>query len=58
MKQYTVNVHCDAIVVVAVEADSEQEALELAKYEFQDVPLETAFINDIECCVTDIQELD
>lgn len=57
MKRYTVNVHYDAVVTVEVEADSEEKALKLAPIAAEDISLETADIGDIECCITDEEEI-
>lgn len=57
MKRYTVNVHYDAVVTVEVEAESEEQALKLAPGAAEDISLETADVVDINCCVTDEEEI-
>lgn len=57
MKRYTINVHYDAVVTVEVVAPSEELALQLAPYKAEDISLETAEIGDINCCVTDVEDL-
>lgn len=57
MKEFTVNVHYDAVVTVVVRAESESEALDQAPIEAENISLENADVVDINCCVTHIQEL-
>lgn len=57
MKRYTINVHYDAVVTVEVEAPSEELALQLAPYKAEDISLETADIANINCCVTDEEDI-
>ena len=57
MKRYTINVHYDAMVTVVVDAPSEEAALQLAPYKAEDISLEDAEIGDINCCVTDVEDL-
>lgn len=58
MKQrYTVNVHYDAVVTVDVIANSEEEAVQKALYKAEDISLEDAEVFDINCCVTNIEDL-
>ena len=57
MKRYTVNVHYDAVVTVVVYAESEEQALRLAPDAAETISLDTADIDDINCCVTDEEEL-
>lgn len=56
-KKYTVNVHYDAVVTVDVIAESEEEALQKAPLEAESISLEDAEIFDINCCVTNIEEI-
>ena len=53
MKRYTINVHYDAMVTVVVDAPTE----EAAPYKAEDISLETAEIGDINCCVTDVEDI-
>lgn len=57
MKRYTVNVHYDAVVTVQVNAESEEEALELAPIEAETISLEEASIADIDPCIIDVEEI-
>ena len=57
MKRYTVNIHYDAIVTVVVDAPTEEAALQLAPYKAEDISLETADRSDINCCITDVEEI-
>lgn len=57
MKRYTINVHYDAVVTVEVEAPSEELALQLAPYKAESISLEDVEIGDINCCVTDVEDL-
>ena len=58
MKRYTVNVHYDVIITVEVEADSEQQAIELAENRAEDIPLTCADNVELtESCVTNIEEM-
>lgn len=57
MKRYTVNVHYDVIVSVVVEAETEEQALDLAPYAAENISLETGEVGDINCCVTDVEDL-
>lgn len=57
MKRYTINVHYDAIVPVVVYADSEEQALKLAPGAAETISLDTADIGDINCCITDTEEI-
>ena len=57
MKRYTVNVHYDVIITVEVEADNEQQAIELAESRAEDIPLTSADNMELtESCVTNIIE--
>lgn len=56
MKRYTVNVHYDAVVTVEVNAETEEQALELAPLKAEQVSLEDAEVVGIQSCVTDITE--
>ena len=40
-----------------VEAESEEQALDLAPYEAENISLETGEVGDINCCVTDVEDL-
>ena len=42
MKRYTVNVHYDAVVTVVVEAEDEEQALDLAPTAAESISLEDA----------------
>lgn len=57
MKRYTVNVYYDVMVSVVVEAESEEQALDIAPFAAETISLETADIGDINCCVTDVKDL-
>lgn len=57
MKRYTINVHYDAIVPVVVYAESEEQALRLAPGAAETISLDTADIGDINCCITDTEEI-
>lgn len=57
MKRYTINVHYNAVVTVIVDAPSEEAALQLAPYKAEGISLETADIVDINCCVTDEEDI-
>lgn len=57
MKRYTVNVHFDAVISVVVEAESEEQALDLAPYEAENISLETADVVAINCCVTNEEDI-
>lgn len=57
MKRYTVNVHYDAVVTVVVEAEDEEQALDLAPTAAESISLEDAEVVDINSCVTDIDEI-
>lgn len=57
MKRYTVNVHYDAVVTVVVYAESKEQALRLAPGAAETISLDTADIDDINCCVTDEEEV-
>ena len=58
MKKFTVNVHYDVCLTVEVEAENEQEALELAEKEAA-----MCSLNDSTCesiigkCITDVEEI-
>ena len=57
MKKYTINVHYDMVVSVAVEAESKEEATRLAY-----VKAGNALPDEMECmginsCITDIEKL-
>lgn len=57
MKRYTVNVHYDVIITVEVEADNEQQAIDLAEKRAEDIPLTSADNVELtESCVTNIEE--
>ena len=56
MKRYTVNVHYDAVVTVVVEAEDEEQALDLAPTAAESISLEDAEVVDINSCVTEIEE--
>lgn len=57
MKRYTVNVHYDVIITVEVEADNEQQAIEIAENRAEDIPLTSADNVELtESCVTNIIE--
>lgn len=56
-KKFTVNVHYDAVVTVEVNADSEEKALEMAPFAAESISLEDAEVVDINCCVTNIEEI-
>ena len=57
MKRYTVNVHYDAVVTVEVEAESEDEALELAPQKAEEISLEEAEVVDINSCITNEEDI-
>lgn len=57
MKRYTINVHYDAIVPVVVYAESEEQALRLAPGAAETISLDTTDIGDINCCITDTEEI-
>lgn len=56
-KKFTVNIHYDAVVTVEVIADSEEKALEMAPFAAESISLEEAEVVDINCCVTNIEEI-
>lgn len=58
MKRYTVNVHYDVIIIVEVEADNEQQAIELAEDRAGDIPLTSADNVELtESCITNVEDL-
>lgn len=57
MKKYGVNVHYDAVISVEVEAESEDEALELAERKAETVSLEDADVVGIQKCITFEEEV-
>lgn len=55
-KKYFVNVHYDYFVSVEVMAESQEEALELAKSKADDTEMsEMQYCDFIDACVTDIE---
>ncbi len=57
MKRYTVNVHYDAVVTVVVEAEDEEQALDLAPTAAESISLEDAEVVDINSCVIYVEEI-
>lgn len=57
MKRYTVNVHYDAVVTVVVEAESEEQALDLAPTEAETISLEDADVVGINSCITNTEDI-
>lgn len=58
MKKYGVNVHYDAVIRVEVEAETENEALELAEEKAETVSLEDADVVGIQKCITFEEEIE
>lgn len=56
-KKYTVNVHYDAVLTAEVEAESEDEALELAERQTESISLEDAEVVGVNSCVTWIDKM-
>lgn len=57
MKKYGVNVHYDAVISVEVEAESGDEALELAEEKAETMSLEGADVVGLQKCITFEEEI-
>lgn len=53
IKRYTVNVHYDAVVTVAVEAESEEQAIKFAREDADEQEFD--FVSYSDACVVDIE---
>lgn len=60
MKKYSVNVHYRIVLTVQVEAESQEEALRIAKESGEQMRSlnDYDFIETLDACVTDVDELD
>lgn len=57
MKKYIVTLTESGEETIVGRHDTLEAALQLAPYKAEDISLETAEIGDINCCITDVEDI-